>query len=370
MQRIHNYGSSLQAYSLRRLIEQLVPDAAVSFVDYEPGEILVTDVAARTPRTRAGRVVAKVTEYNRVDASLADKLRFFDHKRAYGRRYFPSIGVPPAPNRDLDLDVQVIGSDEVFNCVQANTNVGYARDLFGHRSPARKLLSYAGSFGNTTMGKIEAAGIGGQLAEDLSRFAAISVRDRNSADIVEELLGNQPSLHMDPVLTHDIMAAEPRIPRRRLLDEPYMIVYGYSGRLDASENEVLRRHARSIGATILCFGGVQGCCDKFVECSPLDLLAYFRDAEAVVTDTFHGTILSIINRRPFASIIRPSVGHHYGNEEKLGFLLDTFGLADHRIGRMSALADVLAADVDHVTVDAVLERERARARDYLLDELS
>lgn len=366
MQRIYNYGSSLQAYGLRRLIEGLGDDIRVSFVDYVPGEILVrSDGPGGGPSSKLGRVLSKVAEYNAVDAAWSDKLRFFDHKRSYGRRYFPLVGIPPSPNTDLALEVQVIGSDEVFNCVQSNTNVGYSRDLFGHRSPAGRTVSYAASFGNTTIAKIEAAGIRDELAADLAAFDAISVRDRNSATIVEELTGTPPELHVDPVLAYDFMQLEPRIPAQRLHDGRYIIVYGYGGRLDGPENEILRAYARSIDARILCMGGVQGCCDRFIDCNPFELLAYFRDAEAIITDTFHGTIFSIINRKPFGTIIRRSVGHAYGNEEKLGFLLDTFGLASRRLTEVGRVADLMAEPVQYDAVAQILERERTRAGAYL-----
>ena len=193
------------------------------------------------PASKLRRAISKVAEYNQVDARFADKLRFFNHKRSYGKRYFSMIGVPSAPNRDLDLDVQIIGSDEVFNCVQSNTNVGYSRDLFGHRSPARRVISYAGSFGNTTMEKIEAFSIREMLAEDFSRFATISVRDRNSALIVEKLTGQLPEIHLDPVLAYDFMRLEERIPTERQFAGKYILVYGYSGRLDHEENEIVKR---------------------------------------------------------------------------------------------------------------------------------
>lgn len=366
MQRIHNYGSSLQAYGLRRLIETHVADAQVSFVDYVPGPVLV-EPEQRESTNRLVRAVAKVREYNAVDAKWSDKVRFFDHKRAYGKRYFPMLGIPAEPNRDLALDVQVIGSDEVFNCVQSNTNVGFSRDLFGHRSPARTVVSYAASFGNTTLDKIEAYGIRDTLADDLARFGSISVRDRNSAQIVEALTGRAPSLHVDPALAYDYMQLEPRIPAGRRHEGKYIIVYGYSGRLNHDENEILRAYASRIGATILCFGGVQECCDRFIDCDPFELLAYFRDAEAVITDTFHGTIFSIINGKPFGTIVRPSAGHAYGNEEKLGFLLETFGLQSRRLTDMRQVADVIEADIDHGSVRDVLARERRRSAEYLAE---
>ena len=212
--------------------------------------------------------------------------------------------------------MQVIGSDEVFNCVQSNTNVGYSRDLFGVRLPARQVISYAGSFGNTTLRKIEDFGIRDDLEADFAKFAAISVRDRNSAEIVEALTGRAPDVNADPALAFDYMNLESRIPTGRLHEGRYLIVYGYSGRLNHQENQQLAAYAHSRGMKILTFGGVQECGDAFIECSPSSCWPYFRDAEAVITDTFHGTIFSIINRRPFGTIIRPSSGHGYGNEAK------------------------------------------------------
>ena len=361
MQRIYNYGSSLQAYGLKRLIEDSLPEAAVSFVDFRPGQPLGTAPAATT---RLGRTLLKVREYNATRAPLVDKLRFFNHKRRYSR-HFDQLGLPGSPVHDLDLDVQVIGSDEVFNAFQANTNVGYSRDLFGHGSPARRIVSYAASFGNTTVAKIDAAGLRGELAEDLSGFGAISVRDGNSADVVESLVGARPAIHVDPALAYDFLNREPRIPATRRTQAPYVIVYGYSGRLGPQENRALRAHADRIGARILTFGGVQECGDRFVDADPFELLAWFRDAEAVLTDTFHGTIFSIINHVPFATLVRPSVGGGYGNEEKLGHLLATFGLQGRRLDDIGDLASLLAEPVDAGAVDAVLATERERSVEYL-----
>ena len=43
---------------------------------------------------------------------------------------------------------------------------------------------------------------------------------------------------------------------------------------------------------------IQKCADRFVDCSPFEVLAYFRNAEEVITDTFHGSLFSVITHRP------------------------------------------------------------------------
>lgn len=366
MQRIYNYGSSLQAYSLRRLVESIDQTADVTFLDFTPGPVLVGgSEPSRFDRTSAGRIAQKVVEYGRGGGRTIDKLRFFEHKRTYGRRYFPALGIAPTRSTGGAVDVEIIGSDEVFNCVQSNLNVGYSRDLFGRASGPAHLISYAASFGNTTLAKLRASGVAETVAEDLARFASLSVRDSNSADIVSELLGTRPQVHVDPVLAHDLMAHESAIPTARLYERPYLIVYGYSGRLSASENSALQAYARRRGARILTFGGVQACGDEFIEASPFELLAYFRDAEAVITDTFHGTIFSLITGTPFATIVRKSVGTGYGNEEKLTYLLDLVGAMDRRVHSPATLTDSLDRPLDLAAVNRVLTAERARTRDYL-----
>lgn len=366
MQRIFNYGSTLQSYSLKRLLEESAPDVTVSFIDFHAGKPLL---ALEEPATPARRALNKVGEYTAVKSSWMDKLRFLNHKRLYARRYFPALGFDSGRNYDTALDLQVIGSDEVFNCVQANTNVGFSRDLFGHSSKASRLISYAASFGNTTLARIDEYGIRSTLEKDLARFDAISVRDRNSAEIIEQITGTLPAIHVDPVLAYAGLLSDPSVPQERLYAKKYVLLYGYPGRISSAENAEVKTFARSIDADVLCFGGVQEAADRFIDCSPFELLAYFRDAEAVITDTFHGSILAIINNVPFAALVRRSVGNDYGNEQKLLYLLDTFGMRDRQLFDLQDLARLLAEPLDTEAIDARLAVEQKTARNYLTTQV-
>lgn len=366
MQRIFNYGSSLQSYSLRRLLEESAEDVKVSFIDYRAGKPLV---AMDEPSAPARRVLAKIGEYTAVKSSWADRLRFLNHKRSYAHQYLPALGIATERNYDTAVDLHVIGSDEVFNCVQANTNVGFSRDLFGHTSRATRLISYAASFGNTTLSRIEEYGIRSSLAEDLQRFDAISVRDQNSAEIIEQLTGTIPAIHVDPVLAYAELLSEPAVPQGRMYAKKYVLLYGYPGRISSEENASVKNYARGIGADVLCFGGVQEAADRFIDCSPFELLAYFRDAEAVITDTFHGAILAIINSVPFASLVRRSIGNSYGNEQKLLHLLDTFGVKERQLSDPAGLAQLLAQPLDIDTIHDRLVVEREKSQSYLIQQL-
>lgn len=363
MQRISNYGSTLQAYALWQLLQSKAPSANIRYIDYEPGAPLI-EAPENDEYHGPRRVVAKLIRYNSTSTTLSNRVRFFNHKRRYSSQYLPSIGVQGARDTSTKVDLQIIGSDEVFNCVQANARVGYTPDLFGSGSRAKHLATYAASFGNTTLQKIEDFGLQSELSTYLKRFDDLSVRDANSKEIVENLTGRTPAVHLDPTLVYDFSAdqnvAAP-IPARR----PYMIVYGYSGSFTPEENRAVAGFAKRAGLQVLAFGGLQESADYFIDCHPFEILEYFRRAEFVVTDTFHGSIFSIINEIPFATIVRPNDGHRRSNSEKLGYLLESLGMVDRELKNPSLLSSVLEDDPDFARARAFRDVGRISACNYI-----
>jgi hypothetical protein len=359
MQRISNYGSFLQAYALKKVLEGL--GHSVQFVDYRVGQVLIVKKQSRL------KSFGKISEVLSYDASLRQRLQFLLYKKQFSQKYHHLLSIKREPNYTPELDVLVIGSDEVFNCCQSNSNVGYSLELFGKDSRSKRLITYAASFGNTTLSKLESFGIIDEICNLLRKFDAISVRDKNSFQIVAELTGLAPKQHIDPTLVYDFTRDENI---KDLTDniEKYLILYSYSGRITKAENKKIRKYASSRGLKILSIGGIHGCADRFVDCSPFEVFAYFRHAVAIITDTFHGTIFSIINQRPFATLVRRSIENSYGNEEKLDDLLEKVDLANRKLKTIDEMASVLNKKVDWEAVSSKLDILRKEAFDYLSKE--
>lgn len=361
MQRIQNYGSFLQAYGLKSVLEEL--DCEVQFVDYEPGLCLGCEEAHR--RSHLARKASKTFETLGYKAPLASRLAFIHHKRTYANRFYPMLGLTDRPNLHPELDLLVIGSDEVFNCVQSNANVGFTPTLFGQGIDAARKTTYAASFGNTTLAELESYGARDKVAKWLSELDSISVRDANSASIVKTLTDSNATCHLDPVLVYDFMHACDKVPDS--VDESkYIVLYGYSARFTEEECAAVRSWAASRGLRVLNIGGIQNCCDRFVDCSPFEVLAYFTGAEAVVTDTFHGTILATITERPFATFVR---NDGYGNSQKLNDLLEKLGLKT-RIADAASLARTLNSPMEWQTARGTVEIGRQESRAYLGRQLA
>ena len=152
--------------------------------------------------------------------------------------------------------------------------------------------------------------------------------------------------------------------------EKYLILYAYSGRISDVESDWISSYAKEKGLKVYAIGGVQKGADKFIDCSPFEVLAYFKNAEEIITDTFHGSIFSIITHRPFVTLVRKSVGTSYGNEEKLMDLLNRVGLSERATYDIQQSNQIMDKAIDYDKVDLFLNEQRAFAKGYLAKNLS
>ena len=361
MQRIKNYGSFLQAYALKKIIEELGND--VEFVDYHIEEPVIKTIV-----NKKNYKISKALETLKGDAPFVQKIQYILHKKYFGKKYYNILGINDSMNYNPKLDTLVIGSDEVFNCIQANKNVGYSLELFGKNNNAKNVITYAASFGNTTIKKLEDYGKKEEIKKLLNKINSISVRDENSGKIVKELTNKDVIYNLDPVLIYDYMNKCDEISNIKI-KEKYIIVYAYSNRISKQESKYIKEYVKKNKLKVYAIGGAQKCADKFIDCSPFEVLAYFKNAEMVITDTFHGSIFSIINHKKFVTLVRKSVGVAYGNEEKLTDLLERLDLKEQIIYSINDIESKLNNDINFEKVNEIIVKSRENAIKYLGDNI-
>lgn len=288
---------------------------------------------------------------------------FEKFKYAYENKYLPILGISEKRNITPKVDCLVIGSDEVFNCLQVNENVGYSRELFGANSKTDKIVSYAASFGNATLSGLKKYRVDKEISDSLKRFQAISVRDENSYEIVKELTGRAAEMNLDPVLIYDFKEIA-QVETDYKYDR-YMIVYAYPGRISRSEGKKIRKFAKKKKCRLIGISGSFWFCDDSIFPSPFEVLHLFKAAEYIVTDTFHGSVFSIKYNKPFAVFVRNGEEQKYGNSQKIIDLLGKFELKDRMITVDSNLDDVIGKSIDYDYVNRKIEIERMKTRAYL-----
>lgn len=363
MQRIINYGSYLQACGLKSVLESMGHD--VEFVDYlaEPSLVqspsVVNKSAVFEKAKNACRMLSPAYRDYRA-RQIRMNQSFAEFHRRFSEEFLPALGVTQEPNLCPELDALVIGSDEVFNCTQPGNTVGYSLQLFGKDHRAGKLISYAASFGSTTLENLENYGIQEEIRTRLNKFDVLSVRDENSSLIVSTLCGITPQQNIDPVLLYEFPEADQiTVPYR-----DYIIVYAYAGRIRDNEARAIREFAKKHGKKIITLGFYQPFCDEYVQATPLEVLAYIKHADYVITDTFHGTVFSIKYQVPFATLIRES------NCKKLGDLLHKFDLESRSVTQLHEIENILHQPVSAKKVLKLLDTYRYQAYEYLYHALN
>lgn len=362
MQRVENYGSFLQAYGLKKEIEKL--GHTVQFVDYqaEPSVVLSEEEQkGSSANSRISKAFHMLSPAYRAWRKKQIKMNstFQEFSRAYNEQFLPKLDVKKEYNICPKLEVLVIGSDEVFNCTQPGNKVGFSRQLFGKNNKAKKVISYAASFGSTTYEKLEQYHIAEEVGDLLSQFDSISVRDKNSQKIIERLCGFSPASHIDPVLLYDF----PEVDNISVPMDNYMVVYAYADRIKGKEAEAIREFAKRENKKILALGFYQPFCDEYVLASPLEVLAYIKHADYVITDTFHGTVFSIKYQKKFGTIIRDS------NRQKLGDLLERFGVMERQICDINKIGESVMDELNMTGIEAIILEERENALKYLREKV-
>ena len=98
-------------------------------------------------------------------------------------------------------------------------------------------------------------------------------------------------------------------------------------------------------------------------------LKSYRIAEYIITDTFHGSVFSIINHKKFVTLVRKSSGNSYGNEEKLTDLLKTLDLNKRMVYDVDDLENIIYENIDYKSVDKILKFEREKTKKYLKENI-
>lgn len=350
MQEVKNYGSFLQAFSLKSNIEALGHQC--EFVNIVPGEQLGD---------------YKISKFHKIHL-LIERLwgwdfvkRFkyiYQFQSRFSKKFLPELGVKQGVTTE-HFDTIVIGSDEVFNCAQ-KTWFGFSKQLFGEGLNANKVITYAASFGATTVPKLEKLGIKDTVAKLLKNLNKISVRDANSMSVVEELTGAVPNKNVDPVLIYDYTKHMPSSVDLK----DYMIVYTYPGRItDKNEIKAIRAYAKNKGLKLVSIGHYFPWCDMTIVPHPFEVLAYFKNATCVVTDTFHGSVFSIKFNKQFCTIVRGM------NSNKLTHLLEQFGLSGRIANDVSKLPSIMDTPIDYEPVNSKIAEEKKRSIAYLKENL-
>lgn len=250
----------------------------------------------------------------------------------------------PSLTAQYGIDTYIVGSDQVWRPA-FNLGPRLANMFLDFADDKVKKLSYAASFGCKEWEYTkEQEKTCSKLAK---RFDAISVREASAVDLCENHFGIDVSLVLDPTLLlnrEDYEKVCNNIPKKDKHIFVYSLVVGESVMSVASKLS----EAKGLPIVVKEAGGKVKKEDTIE-----DWFAEFRDADYVVTDSFHGMVFSIIFNKPFYIVMNPS-----GGNDRYISLLSQLVLMD-RIIKGNQISNMESINWDEVNQKLAVLRQKS-----------
>lgn len=280
---VKNYGAYLQARALMGVLESLEPEADVSIVNYIEKKHWYKNII-HILHYRIGKDNIKTYIEKIKQLFMFSK---YEHSLKHSKRVYKVGQI-----EQLGNDVIIIGSDEVWNIHSS----GFNPLKFGYGfQPGTKLATYAPSAGAVTDETV----VPDKVKEGLKNIKYLSARDTESQKFVKRAIGKEALKVLDPTLLYNF---DKEIDEQGIKPLPYKYILIYDCKLVASQIEHLKTYAKKNNLKVIGGGDCMEYYDDIkISLTPYEWVSLFRNAEMVLTGTFHGTVFSIKYLKKFVS---------------------------------------------------------------------
>lgn len=244
-----------------------------------------------------------------------------------------------------EYETFICGSDQIWGVKESMPWFVLPQMALSFVPDTKKKIAYAGSFGSGRITQDKAD----VLKKFLGRLDAISVREQSALPLVEKLSGRKCMTVADPVL---LLSAEEwsEVADQSEADTsiPYLLLYNVSGgdRIRQLAKELCDREKLRL-IDINYMGDTSA--------DPYDFVKYIRDADYIVTDSFHGTVLSVVFQKEFVTYGIDEIETEFSRNVRIKDLLDMLGLAARfEFGTEGNRLKVLKDKIDYKAVDGKL----------------
>lgn len=348
-----NFGSALQSYALQTVLEQLGCDARV--INYRNPRL--TNAQLKELLCCCVGTMAQMIPHPRAQ-------RFSYPFQVFHRNYLKQTRciTDPAelPALADDFDCIACGSDQIWAPNALNTV--YMAD-FADGSTTRK-ISYAASIGLNTIDET----LQETYRKLLADFHAISVREETGRLLLQEVCGLESTVVLDPTLLLD--ASHYRKMMRKVPGVRAPFLFCYFLNRDHSYRQRVEAYAKARGLTVCGFSARKE--DRewmrtMEHLGPREFLWLIEHSQAVFTDSYHGTIFSLLLHKEFFTLERFSNQDPICQNSRIYQLDAWFGIGG-RILSSDALPEG-CSPLDYEEIDLRLLRAREASRNYLMEAL-
>lgn len=363
-QRAYNYGAMLQAFALQQFLKK---KNDVKIIDYYNNNVFGWYRILIRPFTKN---------------PIRNILRFGKDLLFLNEHYKRNMHFENFINKNLDLseccsenninsivkrfDILITGSDQVWN----KNIVGELSDIYTlrfNKDSKIKKISYAASVGDVSLIEENQE----EYKRKLSNLDEISVREEDAKEKLSKILDKKILVALDPTLLLRKENWESVIKdctNLNNVNEKY--IFSYVVEMNENYLKIVNELSRMTGLRVIhCdiknpgYNNIlkSGYCE-----GPFEFVNYIKNAEYVVTTSFHGTVFSTIFHKNFFVIPHKKTGARVTN------LLNKVGINNRTFNTFEEFKNVNYKSIktDWRQVDKNIEKERAKSIEWLSNAIN
>lgn len=363
----HNYGGIIQNYALQKVLANMGQ------------EVLTIDRRADNPHSKIKILASKYKSYFFRYFLQSKNPTYLAYNKVYAHnlRFLKEhVNLSPAVETTGSLadyfkkekfNVVIVGSDQVWRPKYSpDIFFNFYLDFLLKETPIRK-VAYAASFGTEEWEYTEEQTK--TCSELIQQFNAVSVREESGIKLCGDFLNRKEVIQvLDPTLLLEAEDYGELIGQREkknglftyVLDDSE-VIKDFIENCSKQLNLKVYSNQAKFNTNIFKSNKIE---DYFMP--PLEgWLQGFRDADFVITDSFHGTLFSIINQRPFISLVNLDRG-----ASRFESILNQLGLEDRLVYDVEKFdKSKLEEEIDYVAVKLKLNRLKDEAVNFIKSNL-
>ncbi len=344
--RAHNYGAVLQSYALQLKTKSFIIDYYSPYIydQYKLFKPLRKNVIKF--------IISLVRDFRNYKVN---KKRYINFEKVISN--LPLISLEETNN----MSILITGSDQVWNPEITNGLSDIYTLNFGNDNIKR--ISYAASVGN--INNIEK--YKNEYKDKISKLDRISVREESAKLELEKILPYKKiEVVLDPTLLLTEKEWNNEIKSIKSENKKYILAYV----VEENDNylKIVNKLSKETGLGIIHFGRKNpGYNNEIKTCytsGPLEFVNLIKNADYIVTTSFHATVFSIIFNKKFWVVPHRTTG------SRVTDLLNKLGIS-HRIVNTLEEFEKRNYDenIDYNKVNKILEKEREKSINWLADAI-
>lgn len=367
----NNYGGLLQNYALQTILSDLGHEVLTINIGgkvYSRPLIKLASVLKRSLLKASGHniVIRAWPTKNELNIISHNTNRFVNRNIKTTKLFTQKINENLL--KEYAFDAYIVGSDQVWRSCYSPQLSTFFLDFLEGNSTVKK-IAYAASFG------VDDWELANKQTEEFGRllklFDAVSVREDSAVELCKNYFSVETTHLLDPTMLIDLDDYTSLVEKENIEQSPgnlfTYILDKDSDKLNIIDDIAHTYNLKPFSVMPLKNFSEPGRKDIY-DCvfpAPEKWIRGFIDAQFVITDSFHGTVFSILFNKPFISIANKGRGL-----TRFTSLLKLFHLEDRLIFSSEDFVPENLKEIDWDKTNAILNQEKEKSIQFLKKNLN